>query len=299
MRILLLSLPLLFVTDVFAGPESIAAIQVESDKVADGVYMLRSRGGNIGVSAGADGIFLIDDQYAPLTPKILAALKELAGEDSKVRFVLNTHVHGDHTGGNENLGSAGAVIVAHENVRKRMTTGQFRQEFLQSGGNELAAALPVVTFRDGVTFHVNGRTLRIRHYPHAHTDGDSAVWFEEDNIVHMGDLYFEIGYPFIDLDRGGSVDGFIKAVEDVLKTVNDDTVIMPGHGKVSDKTGLTEYHAMLVDLRAQVRNLLKARKSAEEIAAMKLSEKYDARWNWQFIDGERFIATLIRDAQSR
>lgn len=298
MRILLAIFLCVFPAHAMSAAEPLSAIQIEADKVKDGIYMLRARGGNIGVSIGDDGTFLIDDQYAPLTQKIRARLDELAGDASPVRFVLNTHVHGDHTGGNENLGKAGALIVAHENVRKRMGTEEFREQFLQSGGKDVEEALPVVTFNDRITFHVNGSTLSIRHYPRAHTDGDSVVWFEEQNVVHMGDIYFEIGFPFIDIDRGGTVDGLIGAVEDVLSRADDKTVIMPGHGRLSDKAGLREYRDMLLELRDRVRAELQAGKSLEEILAAGLAVDYEERWSWAFINDRRFIETLVRDANN-
>lgn len=270
-------------------------VEVKAEKVGDGLYMLSARGGNIGAVIGADGTFLVDDQYAPLTPLLRAKLDELAGGKAEVRFVLNTHVHGDHTGGNENLGAAGALIVAHENVRRRMSTDAFRREFLEAGGGKLDDALPVVTFSDRVTFHVNGRTLETVHYPRAHTDGDSVVWFREDNAVHMGDLYFQVGYPFIDLERGGSVDGYIAAVADVLACTDEDTVIMPGHGVLSDRDELAEYHAMLTTLRDAVAKQLAAGRNLEEVLAMALTRDFDARWSWRFIDGERFVETLYTD----
>lgn len=287
---------LLFCPLAVNAAESLASIQVETKRVGEGIYMLSARGGNIGAVTGDDGIFLVDDQYAPLTPRIRAALESLPdGKGKPVRFVLNTHFHGDHTGGNENLGKAGAVIVAHDNVRARMTTEQFREDFLASGGSSLDDALPVVTFNDRVTFHLNGHTLETRHYPHAHTDGDSVVWFRESNVLHAGDIYFQLGYPFIDIARGGSVHGLINALDDLLAQVNDGTVIIPGHGALSDKTGLRDYRDMIVTLRDRVMHEIKAGKTLQQVQAMDLARDYDARWSWQFIDSERFIETLFND----
>lgn len=293
-----LAILLLMPLPVNAG-ESLASINIETERVAKSIYMLSARGGNIGAVVGDDGIFLIDDQYAPLTPRIRAALESLAnGKGKPVRFVLNTHFHGDHTGGNENLGKAGAVIVAHDNARARMTTEQFREAFLAGGGSKLDDALPVVTFNDRVTFHLNGHTLETQHYPHAHTDGDSVVWFRENNVLHTGDIYFQLGYPFIEIARGGSVQGVIDAVDELLAQADDQTVIIPGHGKLSDKAGLREYRDMIATLRDRVAREITAGKTLERIQAMNLAKDYDARWSWQFINSERFIETLFKDLSS-
>lgn len=294
-RICTFVLSMLFPVEAIAD-ERLAEINVEVEKVVDGVYLLSARGGNIGAVVGADGIFLIDDQFAPLTPKIRAALDALpSGKGNPVRFVLNTHFHFDHTGGNENMGEAGAVIVAHDNVRARMTTGDFREDFLEKGGRNLDNALPVVTFNDRVTFHMNGQALETRHYPHAHTDGDSVVWFREKNAVHMGDIYFQLGYPFIDTAGGGSVNGVIRAVNDVLAEADDETVIVPGHGVLSDKAGLAKYRDMIVQLRDKVAEQITAGKTREQVMQMRLSSNYDERWNWNFVTGERFVETIFDD----
>ncbi|HEX7045957.1 MAG TPA: MBL fold metallo-hydrolase [Gammaproteobacteria bacterium] len=284
---------LLFSSALLVPATNAAEKEVQAERIAEGIYVLSPFGGNIGVVIGADGIFLIDDQVAPVTEAVRAKLDTLpGGEDAKVRFVLNTHFHADHTGGNENLGKAGAVIVAHDNVRAEMTTDDFRKGFIDNGGKDLEDALPIVTFSDRVTFHVNGRTLVTRHYPHAHTDGDSVVWFEEDNIVHMGDIYFQAGYPYIDLEHGGSIDGAIAAVDSVLADADEKTIVIPGHGAVSDKKGLRAYRDMLADLREKVAAAIDAGKSLDEIKAMMLSKEYDERWSWNFINGERFIETI-------
>ncbi len=189
-------------------------VEVTSAKVAEGIYVLNGRGGNIGVSVGEDGVFLIDDQYAPLTTKIRAAVSSLTPQP--IRFVVNTHWHGDHTGGNENLGKMGIVIVAHENVRKRMSVEQFLAAFNQKVPASPKAALPIITFADSVTFNLNGDEIRSFHVAPAHTDGDTVVYFKKANVVHMGDCFFNGMYPFIDLSSGGSIDGVIAAADKVL-----------------------------------------------------------------------------------
>ena len=195
--------------------------------------MLTGSGGNLGLSVGKSGTYLIDDQYAPLSDKILAAIKAITPDP--VRFVVNTHWHGDHTGGNENLGKAGALLVAHENVRRRMSTRAVHRG-LRTGRSPPSPedALPVVTFTDAITFHWNGDEIRVYHVPPAHTDGDSIVHFVKADVVHMGDLFFNGGYPFIDTSSGGRVDGVIEAADRVLAGIGEKTRIIPGHGPLGD-----------------------------------------------------------------
>src|SRR5258706_9143076 len=195
--------------------------------------MLTGAGGNIGVSAGEDAVFVIDDQYAPLTDRITAAIAKITPKP--VRFVLNTHWHGDHTGGNENFGKGGSLIVAHENVRKRMSVEQFIEAFNMRSPAAPPVALPVVTFAQSVTFHLNGDEIRAIHMPNAHTDGDAVVHFLRNDVVHMGDIYFNGMYPFIDDATGGSVEGVIPACDKGDALVSDKTHIIPGHGRPSNK----------------------------------------------------------------
>src|SRR6185503_12175274 len=197
-----------------AQQQDFSKVEVKSQKVAEGLYMLQGAGGNIGLSVGADAAFLVDDQYAPLTPKITAAVKALT--DKPIKFVLNTHWHGDHTGGNENLGTAGTLIVAHDNVYRRMSTEQFITFFNEKVAASPKVALPVITFNDTLTFHLNGDDLHAFHVPPAHTDGDSIVHFRKADVIHMGDTFFNGMYPFIDVDSGGGIEGMIGAADKVL-----------------------------------------------------------------------------------
>jgi glyoxylase-like metal-dependent hydrolase (beta-lactamase superfamily II) len=270
-------------------------VEMNSADLGAGIYMVTGRGGNLGVSMGEDGIFLIDDQYAPLTSKIRAAINSLAGEKVQVKFILNTHFHGDHTGGNENFGKGGTLIVAHDNVRARMTTDEFRKSFIERGGESLADALPVVTFNDQASFHINGETLRTKHYANAHTDGDSVVFFEGANVIHMGDLYFQLGYPFIDTRNGGSVTGLLSALDDIISRIDADTRVIPGHGKISTRDELVEYRDMIHTITQRVQEQVDSGKDLAAIKAAGLTRDYDARWNWQFINGERFIESICAD----
>ena len=209
--VLAYSVVLLLSGSAASAQQDFSKVEVTSEKIAEGVYMLKGAGGNIGLSVGADTAFLIDDQYAPLTPKVKAAVAALTSKP--VRFVLNTHWHGDHTGGNKDLGESGTLIVAHENVRKRMSTDQFVEAFGMKEPAADPAALPVVTFTDAVTFHLNGGEIYAFHVAPAHTDGDSIVQFRKANVIHGGDTFFNGMYPFIDLSSGGSVNGMIAAAE--------------------------------------------------------------------------------------
>lgn len=268
--------------------DDMADVEIEVKPLTDQVALLYGRGGNIGVSHGEDGVFLIDDQYAPLTDRIRAAVGELS--DRPVRFVVNTHWHGDHTGGNENLGEAGAVIVAHENVRERMSTEQFMEVFDRKVPASPEAALPMVTFQDGLTFHLNGDTVRVHHVARGHTDGDSIVHFEDADVLHMGDIFFNNGYPFIDRDSGGSVQGIIEAVERGLEIAGSETQVIPGHGELSDRQGLKAYHEMLTTITDRVRSRMRKGESLADIQEAGVTSDYDERWSGDFINAERFVS---------
>jgi glyoxylase-like metal-dependent hydrolase (beta-lactamase superfamily II) len=258
---------------------------IRTQEVAPGIYMLIGQGGNIGVSTGADGTFLIDDQYAPMTPAVIAAVKGLNA--ATPRFVLNTHWHGDHTGGNENLGKEGALLVAHDQVRARMSSSQFTS-FLQTAvPASPPAALPVVTFNDSVTFYLNGDEIHGTYAPHAHTDGDVFVHFRKANVIHAGDLFFRF-YPFIDVSSGGSISGLIAGVDRILAIADDKTRIIPGHGPLATRADLVEYREMLIATSGRIRGLMKAGKTADEIVAAAPNADYDKKWTWAFITPERY-----------
>lgn len=290
-RMLRLSaLVLAFVLTTSLAGQDMRDVSIKSIRITDSVYMLTGRGGNIGLSVGEDGVFLIDDQFAPLTDKILAAVAELT--DDPIQFVVNTHWHPDHTGGNENLGEAGAIIVAHENVRKRMSTEQFIAAFNNRSPPSPAEALPVITFTDSITLHYNGDELRVAHMEPAHTDGDSVIFFRKANVVHMGDTYFNGMYPFIDVSSGGSIDGMIEAARRVLGQVNDQTKIIPGHGALSDTRGLLAYVEMLETVRGRVQKLVDEGKSREDVVAARPTRDFDAQWGGGFLEPDKWVGIV-------
>lgn len=258
-------------------------VNIETTKLSNNVYMLVGQGGNIGVSAGDDGVFIIDDQFARLTPKIIEAIKAIS--DKPLQFLVNTHYHGDHTGGNENMTKQGVKIIAHENVRKRLIDGESSKE-----------ALPIITFNDRVNVHMNGEDVKVYHVEHAHTDGDALLYFTKSNVLHTGDTYFKSRYPFIDLKSGGSIDGYINAVKKGLSLVNDNTKIIPGHGAVSNKAEYASFLVMLENLKANVQAEIDKGKTEDEVAANgAITKQYDdLDYGSGFINSERIRRTIYQ-----
>ena len=276
----------LFATSAFAQ-QDFSKVQIQTIPVAKGVYMLVGSGGNIGLSVGQDGAFLIDDQYAPLTDKIIKAISAVT--DKPIRFIVNTHWHMDHTGGNENIGKGGAIIVAHDNVRKRLAKGQFMKAFNVNIPPSPPKALPVITFADSVTFYWNHETLEVWHPQPAHTDGDAVIYFKSANVVHVGDLFFNGIYPFIDAGSGGSLKGVIAGVDEVLGRIDDNTKVIPGHGPLGGKTDLQAYRDMLATVHARMTKLMKAGKNVDEIVAAKPTADFDAKWGGGFLNPDQWV----------
>lgn len=276
--------------------QDFSAVEIETIQVSGNVYMLVGAGGNIGLSVGEDGAFVIDDQYAPLSDKIMAAIAELT--DADVKFLVNTHYHGDHTGGNEAFGAAGAIIFAHDNVRARMSTDQFRAIFDQSIPASPAGALPIVTFSDEMTFNWNGDAIRAIHVAPAHTDGDSILYFHDANVIHMGDTFFNGFYPFIDVGSGGDINGIIGAGYRALSIANDDTAIIPGHGPVSDAAGLAAWLEMLKITRVSMQSLIDRGMSEDEALAARPTAEFDEQYGGGFMNRENYNRLLYQSLSS-
>lgn len=267
-----------------------ADVEIKVVPVVDQIYMLVGQGGNIGLFVGEDGTFLIDDQFAPLTDKILDAIKSVGGQHPK--FLINTHYHGDHTGGNENLGKGGTLIVSHDNVRERLISGAYIGAFNMKLSPVAKTGLPVITFAKNIKFHLNGDTVIVKHVPHAHTDGDSVIYFQAANVIHAGDLFFNGFYPFIDVNHGGSLKGMIKGVDRVLKVADDQTKIISGHGPLGDKKQLQAYREMLAVAYERLNSLKAQGKTAQEAVAAKPLADLEATWGKGIFTGERWIELI-------
>jgi cyclase len=276
--------------------QDFSRVEIATTRLNDTTYMLTGAGGNLGLSVGEDAVFLVDDQYAPLTDRINAAIAKITSKP--VRFVINTHWHFDHTGGNENYGKAGALIVAHENVRKRMSSEQFLEFLRMKIEPSPKAALPVVTFNDAVSFHLNGDEIRAIHVPRAHTDGDAMVHFLKSDVIHMGDVYFNGRYPFIDTSSGGTVQGVIAACDKVLAIATDNTRIIPGHGPLSNRAELQAYRDMLATVLSRIKAMIAEGRKLEEITASRVTEDFDPKWGKGFIAPHKFAEMVAMNLLS-
>lgn len=273
-----------------AQQRDFSKVELKVEQVAPGVAVLFGAGGNIGISYGEDGNVLIDDQFAPLTPRILAEVKKL--DPDPVRFLINTHWHGDHTGGNEKLGKGGTVIVAQDNVRKRLSVDAVSKRFKMTVKATPRSGLPVITFDQGVTFHLNGDTLQVVHVANAHTDGDALIYWQGANVIHMGDTFFNReSFPFIDLESGGSIDGAIAAARRGLELVKPGGKVIPGHGPVATREELQAYHDMLADVRGRVAAARQAGQTRAQAIAAKPAAAY--RIEGGFISADDFVGTVF------
>jgi cyclase len=275
----------LFTSSVFAEEPS-----VRTTLIKDGFYLLQGRGGNVMASVGDDGVLLIDSDYANYAPAYQQALDEFG--DDRPRFLINTHWHTDHTGGNEFWGEQGSIIVAHENVRVRLSTPQENRFFGRITEPSAAAAWPVVSFADSMALHVNGDTVEIQHYPGGHTDGDSVVFFAKANITHFGDHFFKDRFPFVDIASGGTVDGFIANIAALLEKTDADTIIVPGHGDLANRADLQRYYTMLLDTRAAVKSMQAEGLDDAAIKAHGLGPQW-AAWGGGFIKEENWISFIL------
>lgn len=289
-----LAIPALLVAPASSQMDDVV---LETTRLEDHLAMIEGRGGNLAVYAGEDGVFLVDDQYAPLSEKIRAEIATLS--DQPVRFLLNTHWHGDHTGGNESFGSSGSLIVAHDNVRERLATEQVSEFFDRTTPPSPEAALPVVTFDEEVSFHLDGREIRVFHVPHAHTDGDAVVHFVDDDVIHTGDLFFNGLYPFIDAESGGRIDGVLAGVDRILDLCSEETRIIPGHGPLASVDDLRTYRAMLADLHQKLEDSLARGESFETFMEGDPTAQYEEAWGQAWLSGRQFLEIVHGEMRRR
>jgi glyoxylase-like metal-dependent hydrolase (beta-lactamase superfamily II) len=283
----ILAAALLAALPAAAQDQDFSKVEIKATPLTDHVYMLMGAGGNLAVSAGEDAVFLVDDQFAPLTEKIGAAIAKISPKP--VKFVINTHWHFDHTGGNENLGKGGTLIFAHENVRRRMDSEQFIAFMNMKQPPSPRVALPVVTFTASMSFHLNGEEIRAIHVANAHTDGDAIIHFTGSDVIHMGDVFFNGMYPFIDASSGGSIDGMVAACDQGLALANDRTKIIPGHGPLGDRAQLKEYRDMLATIAARIKPLVAAGRSVEQVVAAKPTAGFDEKFGKGFVGPDKFV----------
>ena len=275
--------------------QDFSKVEIKATKVAGNVYMLEGSGGNIGVSVGPDGILIVDDQFAPLADKIKAALKTLG--EGKLKFVLNTHYHGDHTGGNIAFGPD-APIIAQTNVRKRLSEEQKSKLFNRTTPASPKEALPVITFDNAVSVFFNGEEIKVIHFPHGHTDGDSVIFFTGSNVVHMGDDFFNARFPFVDLESGGDVEGLTKNIGEIISKLPAGVKIIPGHGALSDADGLKMFHNMLVQTTDIVRKRIAAGKTLDQIKAEGLPEEWKT-WGSGFIKTDLWLTFIYNSLAAK
>jgi cyclase len=297
-----LALPLV-TPALHAQEQDFSKVEIKVTKVAGNIYLLQGgEGGNMAASVGEDGIVLVDDEFAPLATKIAAALKGIGITDKPVRFVINTHYHYDHTGGNLPFANQGSTIIAHDNVRTRLVSGG-----TAGNGGSLhfdaapadKAALPVITFDHDVSVHLNGEDVRALHYPSGHTDGDAIIFFPKANVVHMGDDYVRYGFPFIDVQAGGSVEGMIKACEGAVERLPPDVKVIPGHGELSNVAEVREYVGMLKGTSAVIAKAIRAGKTLEQMKHEKLLSAWSPKYSNEFVDADTFIETLYNSLTHR
>jgi cyclase len=272
-------------------------LEVNATKLTDSMYVIQGSGGNVILSIGNDGIILVDDQYAPVTKKMESVIANITNKP--IKFVINTHWHPDHVGGNERFGEAGAIIVSHENVRERLSNDQFFEIINQTIPALSKKGLPIITFSDNMTFYQNNDEIRINYLDNGHTDGDSAVYFTQNNVIHVGDDFSDRSYPFMDLSSGGSVDGLISSLQSILSMINKDTKVVAGHSEISNQTKVKDYLNMLIDVRGVIGNMIKEGKSLDEIIQSKPTSKYDTVYqDYSFIKPKDFVTNIYNSLNS-
>lgn len=273
-----------------------ADVQIEAVKVTDQLYMLKGAGGNIGVSVGPDGILMIDSQFAPLSDKIKATIATI--DEGEIRFLVNTHLHGDHLGGNLNFAESGSIIVAQEEVRKRISVEQFNKMRNTTTPPVAEAARPVITFTKDLQFHFNGDEIAVYHGASAHTDGDAVVFFKKANVIHTGDVFVRYGFPYIDVSSGGSVTGMVEFLDEILTMIDDKTVVMPGHGELATKADVQLFRDRIKEMSDKVVKMAKKGKDLGQILEANITAKYDAEWSGDFVNGETFVTLMYHSLEN-
>ncbi len=273
-------------------------LEINTTKLTENMYIIHGSGGNVILSIGGDGVILVDDQYAPVTEKMKSVIANITNK--LIKFVINTHLHPDHVGGNEKLGEVGAIIVSHENVRKRLSSDQFFEFINQTIPALSEKGLPIITFSDNMTFYQNDEEIKITHLDSGHTDGDSAVYFTKNNVIHVGDDFSDKSYPFMDLSSGGSVDGLISSLQSILSMINKDTKVVGGHSGISNQTKVKDYLNMLIDVRDVINNMKREGKSLNEIIQLKPTSQYDTIYHdHSFIKPKDFVINIYMSLNSK
>jgi len=294
MKSLLLSVLLIVSINSLSAQDK--PVEFSTFQLSDSVYMLKGRGGNVGISTGEDGLFIIDDQVKPVTAELLKAVRKISNKP--IRIVVNTHYHADHVGGNEAIGSAGAVIIAHDNIRKRMTTEQVSIFMQQTTPPYAEDALPLVTFNDHMTLHMNGESATAYYVAHGHTDGDSIIHFPVSNVIHMGDMYFNGLYPYVDLDAGGSMQGLVAAADLALSLADESTRIIPGHGPLAMMEDLKNYRDFLVKASANVQELIDKDMDLQQIIAAEPNKEWDEELGKTWITPAQFVTFIYNSIKN-
>ncbi len=291
-----LSLVILFSIQVLAQ-QNFDTLRIRPQKITDNIYMLKGAGGNIGVLVGKEGTLMVDDQFAPLSNKINGAIKTI--DPGEIRFLINTHIHGDHSGGNENFKRMDATIVAHDQVRERMMKESVNPISKKVTPPRDKDAWPVVTFGDRMSFHLNDEDVELIHLSPGHTDGDVLVHFVKANVFHTGDTFTRGGYPFVDLTTGGSFTGYLTSLDKTLSLLDDNSKVIPGHGELATKADVKIFRDKLVDIRDQVAAALKKGKKVEDIPAMGITDKYDVDWGKNgFVKGKDFVVLVAENLKA-
>lgn len=291
-----LSLYLLLFVAIGAHAQNFDTVRIRPQKLTEHIYMLKGSGGNIGLMTGPEGLVMIDDQFAPLSKKIRDAVRAINSDS--IRFLINTHLHGDHTGGNENFRRMGVTIAAHDNVRERMSKEQFNARANRTFPPRDKDAWPVLTFPTQMTIHLNGDDIVMNHFTNGHTDGDIIVQFKSANVFHTGDSFVRTSYPFIDGSSGGAINGYINNLDKILEITNDQSQIIPGHGELATKKDVKFVRDMVVDIRDQVAAALKKGKKIEDLPALNITAKYDEKWGAGFIKGKDFVITVAQSLEA-